>query len=85
MARTKTSKTVETEQVSLTAPTTPVVDTQVAAPVVTKVKKTKTPKTEVVTTAPVVDTPVVSTDDVVERFTAILVIIIRQICLLVKF
>ena len=43
-----------------------VVDTQVAAPVVTKVKKTKTPKTEVVTTAPVVDTPVVSTDDVVE-------------------
>ena len=63
MARTKTTKTVESEQVSLT---TPVVDTQVAAPVVTKVKKAKAPKVEVVTTTPVVDVQTVSTDETVE-------------------
>jgi upstream activation factor subunit UAF30 len=64
MARTKTPKTVESEQVSLT---TPVVDTQAAgAPVVTKVKKVKAPKTETVTTTPVVDVQTVSTDDTIE-------------------
>ena len=64
MARTKTTKTVESEQVSLT---TPVVDTQAAAaPVVAKVKKTKAPKVEAVTTAPIVDVQTVSTDETVE-------------------
>ena len=72
MARTKTTKTSETEQVA--APVnTPVVDNIVVAAASTekstKVKKTKTPKTEVAS-ATVVDTqttvPVVSTEDVVE-------------------
>jgi len=76
MARsTKTTKTVESEQVSTTP--APVVDTQVAASVVAdkapKVKKTKTPKVEVETSSvvPVVNvqtttTTTATTDDVAD-------------------
>jgi upstream activation factor subunit UAF30 len=62
MPRTKTSKTTETEQVSLT---TPVVNTQTATEAVPKVKKTKNVKTEPVTT-PVVEVQVTSTDETVD-------------------
>jgi len=71
MARTKTTKTSETEQVSAPVNTTTVVDNIVVASATTekatKTKKTKTPKTDAVTTTPVVDVQTVTTtEDVVE-------------------
>ena len=74
MARTKTTKTAETEQVS-TQVVAPVVETQVVAPVVekaTKSKKAKVPKTEVVVaqvsdSQVVVEPQVAVPEDVVEH------------------
>ena len=63
MPRVKTSKTVETEQVLVTAP---VVDTASAAVTEKKVKKTKTPKTDaeqLTSTESVVVAPVVTVEE----------------------
>jgi len=72
MARTKTTKTVESEQVS-TTPVTVVVDTQTTTSSTSvvdkapKVKKTKAPKTEAeVQSSPVVTTQVVASEEVAD-------------------